>query len=206
MNIKIYFDNKPLFLCNETDGSIEPLLHNPGTVFIEDSSLQALPSLIGKMSEQHTSAGIFVHPDLEELKKAFWEQFSLVLAGGGLVQNPKKEALLIFRRGKWDLPKGKLDPGETIEQCALREVQEETGLQHIHLQQHLLTTYHTYHEGTRFVLKESHWYNMLVDTEQPLVPQAAEQIAAARWISKDDLPPLLENTFPSVKDVLATGM
>jgi 8-oxo-dGTP pyrophosphatase MutT (NUDIX family) len=120
------------------------------------------------MESEKIHAGVFYHPSLDELKKVFFKKFVLVKAAGGLVRNEMNEILMIFRRGKWDLPKGKLDPNESLEDCALREVREETGLENIKLLGPLLITYHTYHEGTRFILKESHWYKMKTKAVNPL--------------------------------------
>lgn len=202
MYIKIYFNDKPLFLCDEIDPAIEPYKHHDDAIFIDELSVHTVKAMIHEMELQKIHAGVFLHSNLEELKKAFWKKFTIIQAAGGLVTNKKHEVLMIFRRNKWDLPKGKLDPGETLEQCAVREVEEETGLRNISLQKHLLTTYHTYHESGKFILKESYWYNMSINDEQALIPQAEEQIADARWVKKTQLPELLNNTFPSVKDVL----
>jgi len=202
MYIKIYFNDKPLFLCDAIDAAIEPFKHHDDAIFIDEFSVHTVKAMIHEMQLPKIHAGVFLHTNIEDLKKAFWKKFTLVQAAGGLVTNKKHEMLLIFRRNKWDLPKGKLDPGETLEQCAIREVEEETGIQNIILHKPLLTTYHTYHESGKFILKESYWYTMSIADEQALVPQAAEQIADARWVKKKQLPELLENTFPSVIDVL----
>lgn len=202
MYIKIYFNDKPLFLCDAIDKTIEPYLHHDDAVFIDEFSSQALKSMIHEMELQKIHAGILQHKNLEELKKAFWKKFTIVQAAGGYVTDKKNELLMIFRRGKWDLPKGKLDPGETLAQCALREVEEETGLRNILLKEHLLTTYHTYHESGKFILKESYWYRMHINDHQSLVPQAEEDIAEARWVKKSQVKEMLNNTFPSIKDVL----
>jgi ADP-ribose pyrophosphatase YjhB (NUDIX family) len=208
MYIKVYFNDKPLFLCNEIDKTIEPYLHHDDAVFIDEFSGHAVKSMIHEMALQKIQVGIFFHTNLDELRKAFWKKFTIIKAAGGLVNNNENEILMIFRRGKWDLPKGKLDPGETLEQCAMREVEEETGLKKLELQQHLLTTYHTYHESGKFILKESYWYNMRINGQQPLIPQAEEDIAEARWVKREQVKELLNNTFPSVKDVLeaASGL
>jgi 8-oxo-dGTP pyrophosphatase MutT (NUDIX family) len=202
MFIKIYFDQKPLFLCNEIDSIIEPYVHHDDTVFIDELDSHTVKTMIHEMALPARHAGVFLHSDLAALQKAFFKKFTLVKAGGGLVQNEKDEALLIFRRGKWDLPKGKLDKGETLEQCAIREVKEETGLQQVKLNGPLQVTYHTYHEGTKFILKESHWYAMKATNEQTLVPQAEEDIHEIKWVSPADLPRYIKLAFPSVKDVL----
>ena len=113
---------------------------------------------------------------------------------------------MIFRRGKWDLPKGKLDKGENLEDCALREVEEETGLQKVKLLSPLTISYHTYHEGTKFILKESHWYNMKVSGEQKLVPQTEEGIVEIKWVTAKEVAKLFPTCFPSVIDVLKEFM
>lgn len=202
MYIKIYFNDKPLFLCDAIDAAIEPYMHHDDAVFIDEFSMPAVKSMIHEMELQKIHAGVFLHTNLEELKKAFWKKFTLVAAGGGLVHNKEGEILMIFRRNKWDLPKGKLDKGETIEQCALREVEEETGLRNITLHKHLLTTWHTYHDRGKFILKESHWYDMTISDTQALVPQTEEDITAIQWVDKKQLPALMSNTLPSIKDVL----
>ena len=119
------------------------------------------------------------------------------------MENEAREVLLIFRRGKWDLPKGKLDEGETLAACAVREVQEETGLKTVQLNEFLLVTYHTYNDYGHSVLKESYWYRMSSSVTEILVPQTTEDIHDIKWASKQALEPYQENTFPSIKDVLS---
>ncbi len=202
MYIKIYFGDKPLFLCDELDETIQPFLHHDDAVFIDELDSHTVKSMIHEMQVEKVHAGVFYHTDLAALEKAFFKKFTIIKAGGGLVVNDQKEALLIFRRGKWDLPKGKLDKGETIEECAVREVEEETGLAQVQLISPLMITYHTYHEGTRFVLKESHWYNMQVKGKQSLVPQTEEGIQEVKWVATKDIAPYLPLSYPSVTDVL----
>jgi len=108
-------------------------------------------------------------------------------AAGGVVYRvgpEETEILLIFRRGVWDLPKGKVDPGERVETCALREVSEEAGVPTPQLQDHLVTTYHRYVEDEEPVEKETHWYAMKLPPEcdPQLVPEQAEGIEKAEWV------------------------
>jgi len=107
----------------------------------------------------------------------------------------------MLRRGFWDLPKGKLDAGETIEQCALREVMEETGVEGVILEAPLLVTYHTYDENGKHILKETHWFKMLAPAPGQLAPQQEEQITELRWVDAAGMAELLRKTFPSVRDV-----
>jgi 8-oxo-dGTP pyrophosphatase MutT (NUDIX family) len=202
MYIKIYFGNKPLFLCDNVDESLQPYIHHDDAIFIDELDAHTVKAMIHEMQLEKIHAGVFYHPDLEELKKAFYKKFTIIQAGGGLVRNEKGEILLIYRRGKWDLPKGKLDKGEKIEDCAVREVEEETGLEKVKLQSPLMVTYHTYHEGARYILKESHWFTMKVKGDQRLVPQTEEDIHDIRWVDPAGLAEYKKNSFPSVVDVL----
>ena len=202
MYIKIYFGDKPLFLCDAVDETLQPYVHHDDAVFIDELNNHTVKSMIHEMEQPEIHAGVFYHPDLGELKKAFYKKFTIVIAAGGLVLNEKKKILMIFRRGKWDLPKGKLDKGETLEECAVREVEEETGLQQVKLLSPLVITYHTYHEGARFILKESHWYNMKVSGEQKLVPQTEEGIHEIKWVTNKEAQNLFQECYPSVIDVI----
>lgn len=157
------------------------------------------------MQDPSVHAGVFFHKDLKELKDAFFKKFTLVKAAGGFVLNENNEVLMMFRRGKWDLPKGKMDKKETFEECAIRETEEETGLKDIKLVSPLITSFHTYHEGSWYVLKETKWFTMNISGEQKLVPQATEQITKLEWVKKNDLKKYLQNSFPSVMDVLEAG-
>ena len=205
MYIKIYFNDKPLFLCDAVDATIQPYIHHDDAVFIDELNLHTVKAMIHEMQVPKVHAGVFYHDDLEVLKKAFFKKFTVVLAAGGLVENENKELLLIFRRGRWDLPKGKTDKGEKLEACALREVEEETGLTRIKLSSPLMLTHHVYHEGARFILKESHWYRMKVSGEQTPEPQTEEDITELKWVKPADLEKYYKNSFPSVVDVLKLG-
>jgi len=202
MFIKIYFGSKPLFLCDSIDKKIEPFIHHDDAVFIDELNAHTIKTIIHEMQQPQVHAGVFYHANFDELKKALFKKFTLVQAGGGLVRNEKDEILMIYRRGMWDLPKGKLDKGEKLEDCAVREVTEETGLDNVELISPLVVTYHTYHEGSKFVLKESHWYNMKASAEQQLVPQTEEDIHEIKWVKRNDLKEYMKKSFPSITDVL----
>ena len=203
MHLTIYFNDKPVFLCDDIDDQIHEYMHHPDAVFIDEISPRAIKSLLHEIAKPEFHAGILYNEDLDELKKLFFKQFLVVHTGGGLVLNEKKEVLLIFRRGKWDLPKGKLDKGETLEECALREVREETGLADLTLGKELTTTYHTYTEFGKHILKLSHWYRMESHSKHKLIPQTEEDITDIRWVKKAGLSEYLSNTFPTIIEVLS---
>ena len=106
-------------------------------------------------------------------------------AGGGVVTKEGKrdlKVLLIHRKGLWDIPKGKLDPGETIRQCAKREVKEELGIKKVKVLDFLDTTTHGYEDGKYYTVKTTHWYHMKT-SETKFVPQKSEKITDVKWFS-----------------------
>jgi 8-oxo-dGTP pyrophosphatase MutT (NUDIX family) len=125
-----------------------------------------------------------------------------IVAAGGIVANDEKKILFQFRRGKWDLPKGKLEDGEAIEECAVREVEEETGLQKVQLGELVGTTYHVYAENGNDIEKETYWYAMKVSGEQRLVPQVEEDITELRWVSENELQEYLSNTYQNIEEIV----
>ena len=127
----------------------------------------------------------------------------IITTAGGLVQNKEGAFLLIFRRGFWDLPKGKLDDGELIPECAIREVQEETGIQTLDLGPLICTTKHTYFDTwlNQDVEKHTHWYAMLSLANETLVPQTEEDIEKIEWVPVNELPQYLLQTYPTIRTV-----
>ncbi len=200
--ITIYFGNKPVYLCDKVNPEIEEIRHHPDAVFIDELSTAAINSLLHEIDKKQFHAGIIFNENINKLKKQFFKHFKLVKTGGGLVKNKHGEILLIFRRGKWDLPKGKLDDGETLLECAVREVREETGLKKLETGDEIKTTYHTYVDFGKHILKESHWYNMLSKEKEEVTPQVEEDITEIRWVKKEDLKNYLDNTFPTIISVL----
>lgn len=128
-----------------------------------------------------------------------------IIAAGGLVFNERNELLMIFRRGKWDLPKGKLDEGESIENCAVREVQEETGLVNIELKKPIGKTYHEYFDKWvgADVIKETWWYLMHVKGIPNLVPQTEEDIESVIWADQTKMEDFLKNSYANIVEIIA---
>ncbi len=127
-----------------------------------------------------------------------------VVAAGGMVQNDFGEILIMFRRGVWDMPKGKLDAGESIEHCAVREVEEETGLRNLELGKFIHTTYHEYWDKwtKKNLLKETHWYVMRIYGNQTLVPQAEEDIQEIIWVKPEDIINYENNMHKNIVEVI----
>jgi len=148
--------------------------------------------------------GIYLYStDLEKDWMLFLNKFKIVSAAGGLVLNPKKEILFIFRSNKWDLPKGRVEKGESIETAAIREVEEECGIYNLNILQPLLTTYHVYYRnGVK--LKETHWFLMSSDYSKELVPQIEEEITEVVFKTDIEIHKALKNTYENIKLVYDT--
>jgi 8-oxo-dGTP pyrophosphatase MutT (NUDIX family) len=192
----IYVNGSPLRLRSE---AIEPrpelTLRYPGK---KQFFLQLTDTL---ESGSYDDGAVVICPDVEEAWEAFKGLHKWIPAAGGAVWNDGK-LLCIHRRGSWDLPKGKIDKGETIPEAAVREVQEETGINQIDLGAALPTTYHTYRtkKGKR-VLKPTYWFHMETNDAE-LVPQAEEDIEKAEWIGLDGLAEIKAGMYKSLHHVV----
>jgi len=134
-------------------------------------------------------------------KELLWA-FYPIHSGGGVVVNESGDVLMIYRRNKWDLPKGKQDEGEDIATCALREVREETGLKTVSIDYKICNSLHLYPMNNKMVLKYTAWYKMKGTLKDLLLPQEEEKIEQAVWVKPSAISPLLVNSFDTIKDVL----
>jgi 8-oxo-dGTP pyrophosphatase MutT (NUDIX family) len=203
MHIKIYFGDKPVFLCNEITKELNEILQHPDAVFIDEITNPAIKSILHEIKKDEFHAGVIWNSDLDKLKKVFFKNFTLIEAAGGIVQNNEKELLFIYRLNKWDLPKGKMEKGESPAECALREVEEETGVTNLTIKKKAGETYHTYDQFGRHFLKITHWFYMICPAVQKLVPQTAEDITEIKWVATKDIKDPIANTYPSIKDILS---
>ena len=202
---KIYFGDKPLFITASKTKELQPYLDDTQTIILKDSTTPQLRSCINSMQDNKTTACILlgnVHELLERIKK----EFTVIEASGGLVYSNDNKILMIFRRGKWDLPKGKLDNEEDLVTCALREVKEETGLSELIFRESISISYHTYHEKGKHILKESHWHLLKGNDAEVLIPQTDEDIEKCEWVKIENLAPYMENAPASIIDVLNEGI
>ncbi len=140
--------------------------------------------------------------NVEELWQAFTEQFTVIEAAGGLTFNPRNELLVINRWGKWDLPKGKMEPGESPAQSALREVEEECGITDLALGEPIFPTYHTYRIGEQPILKVAYWFTLRSSGTEKLIPQTEEGIEEVVWMERERWPEIWENTYANISRLL----
>lgn len=195
---KIYFENRCLIICRPDDQT----LSDPNAIQFKLGEDIDIHILVGMMEASGSLHRICIPTvDLEDTYRRICSEFKEVNAGGGLVSNKRGDYLLISRNGLWDLPKGHQDPGEPIETTALREVQEETGIDELELRGLICITDHCYRRDGIWHLKHTWWYDMLYTDPTDLTPQREEDISKAAWVAKSSLPPFLRNTYPSIAEV-----
>jgi 8-oxo-dGTP pyrophosphatase MutT (NUDIX family) len=188
---KVFVNDLPLILTNKLSETVS------GEYFLLNQ--EAIKAAITALNKNKLQLAYVYHPNHEEILKKFCKKIPLVRAAGGVVTNKAGKVLFIYRNDKWDLPKGKLDKGETFEECALREVAEETGVQGLVLENFLKTTYHVFKSNGKYKLKEVHWYAMRTSYTGPLVGQTNEGIVKVKWKGPEKIKKALENSYTNIK-------
>lgn len=194
---KVYFGERYLLLANPDEISTTSSFCSTHKL----SSKESLQSYINEFMSNNDTNGLILSSDVNSLWNTFCQLFKNIDAAGGLIENSFHEVLVIDRRGYIDLPKGKKEADETDEANALREVEEETGIQNVRISSHLINTYHTYPLNGELVLKCTHWYKMEVAGRPALTPQTEEDIIQAQWVNKESIHSLASKTYASLKDV-----
>ncbi|MEX0287556.1 MAG: NUDIX hydrolase [Flavobacteriaceae bacterium] len=188
---KVFVNQSPLILTDkvtETDGSDYFLLND-----------DAIGSAIDSLVKKKLKAAYIYHPNIEEILKKFTKKIPLVVAAGGVVTNTEGKVLFIYRNKRWDLPKGRLDKGETIEQCALREVEEETGVKDLVIENFLMTTYHVFKLKGEYKLKEVHWFAMTTSFEGKLKGEIKEGIEKVKWKGPKKIQEALKKSYANIR-------
>ncbi len=197
--VKVFSINKTIFLTS----NLMDYQQKEDTVLVRIHSLDELQMMYDELVNKNQFIEVFLYYENEKLLlTSFSSAFKVIEAAGGLVKNRKGEYLFIFRNGKWDLPKGKIEKGEAINHCAVREVEEECGISKLKIVKELESTFHIYHQEEKAILKRTYWFEMLCEDESKLVPQTEEGITEVKWFSKNDLQQVCDNTYESVKEVM----
>lgn len=195
---KIYFEKRCMIICPPD----EQALTDPNAIMFRIGSGSDIHSLVEMVETTDSLLRIYIPTeDVEGTYRSICAEFLEVNAGGGLVSNRRGDYMLINRNGLWDLPKGHQDPGEDIALTALREVQEETGIDQLQLRGLICVTDHCYRRDGIWHLKHTWWYDMLYTDPTDLTPQREEDISKAAWVAKSSLTPFLLNTYPSIVEV-----
>ena len=188
---KVFVNERPLVLTDKIleagDGEYFPLN--------VDSVRLAVESLFKKKLNQ----AFIYHPNLGEILNKFSTHIPKVVAAGGVVTNPEGKVLFIYRNDKWDLPKGVIKKNEDLQRCAIREVEEETGVSGLEIENFLRTTYHVFRRNGKYKLKEVHWYAMKTDYNGKLKGQKDEGIERVKWKGPEKIKKALSNSYINIK-------
>lgn len=196
--IKIFTLNKIIYLAgNQDDISNDCVSKKIDSV---QEMLKAYDELITTTNSPNEI--YFYNDNVTRLFDYFASKFKIIEAAGGLVKNKNEQCLFIFRNGRWDLPKGKIEKGEAVKEAAIREVEEECGINELKIIKELPSTYHTYSIEEKNVLKRTYWFEMSTTYNKKLTPQLEEGITDVQWLSKNQLKQVIDNTYESVKDVV----
>jgi len=192
--LKIFVGDKPIILTTQP-------LHAKG---IQNYNLKQviLRNVVRKLNNSPTIEARLIHKNEEKLLKKFLKKAPNVVAGGGKVYNKNGKVLFIFRNGKWDLPKGKIEKNESIKETAIREVEEETGVTGLKIVKQLETTYHIFKRRGRYRIKITYWFEMKTDFEGQLRPQEKEGITKVKWLGNKKIKKALENSYANIKSLI----
>ncbi|NDJ00102.1 NUDIX domain-containing protein [Flavobacterium sp. LaA7.5] len=188
---KVFVNDKPLFLTNKVEKETDFQLFLLESVDIEQ--------LIVKMFNNKVNKAFLYYPDEKEILKKMKEKLPVAKAGGGFVYNDNGEVLFIFRNGKWDLPKGGTERGEEIEETAIREVEEETGVKNLRIVKKLPKTYHVFKRNGQYKLKITYWFEMKTSYKGKLQGQANEGIEKVEWLNPEQVKEALTNSYENIK-------
>ena len=195
---KIYFEKRCIIICDPGDQA----LADPNSIEFHSGNKLDLHTLVNMFKASESLSRIYIpSADTDGTYKSLCAEFREVNAAGGLASNRRGDYLLISRNVLWDLPKGHQEAGEDIAVTALREVQEETGVEALELRDLICITDHCYLRNDIWHLKHTWWYDMLYTDPVDLTPQREEDISKAAWVAKSSLPPYLKNTYPSILEV-----
>lgn len=195
---KIYFEKRSIVICTPDEAA----LADPNSVEFHLGDKLDIHALVGMFEASATLSRIYIPSgDTDATYRRICSEFKEVNAAGGLVSNRRGDYLLIRRDGLWDLPKGHQESGEDIRITAVREVQEETGVDKLQLRDLICITDHCYRRDGIWHLKHTWWYDMLYTDPVDLTPQTEEDISKAAWVAKSSLPPFLKNIYPSIAEV-----
>lgn len=196
----VHIDGKPLTIAERApDGDSSQQL-----LILDGDDPQAIMQAISALEEPSAWQGaVLVGADPEAIWERYGDHYRFVQAAGGCVTDERGHLLAIRRLGRWDLPKGKVDEGESVEEAAVREVMEECGLRDVERGAHLCATWHTYVRKGERHLKRTDWYRMRASSRQPLTAQVEEDITEVRWLAPAEVEAMKAETYPSLLPVIA---
>lgn len=192
-NITVYFTDKALQFVAVPDSRLTD------TTYIWRDGELSLAKIV-KIFETFNRICV-CGEDVRERFGRFASSFVRVDAAGGIVRNGRGECLMIRRRNRWDLPKGHVEPGESDEKCAVREIAEETGVAEARIERFLCNTLHAYNVYGKWELKRTAWFLLNSSSGEPLRPQREEGIEEVGWCDAETVARNLRRSYPTIVDV-----
>jgi hypothetical protein len=198
---KIYVNDRKIFICSPDEANIPSDIHL--NLSGSESHLQLREIIFSFEENNFVKTLILQAGDCDRLWDSLLHIYKSMTAAGGIVFNDKKELLMIFRNEKWDLPKGKVEPGERIDEAALREVEEECGIKKVSIVRQAAATYHTYPYKNDIILKTTFWYVMSCSDPENINPQLSEGITAVKWMTKEEVQFAAGQSYASIVSLLS---
>lgn len=203
--IKIFINEHSLVISDDSEDLFR--LNNLRLMDDDDKSILTAIEMLENSDRNLPNFGIFIPTvDEKDTFNRFKNHYKEIQAAGGVVLNETGDVLLIKRQGKWDLPKGKKDDEERIEDAAVREVMEECGVQKLKLGEFITKSYHTYQIDGGRILKTTYWYFMHLDHHENFKPQEEENITEVEWFNIKSLNIKELDTYNSIRDVMHTSL
>ena len=191
---KVFFNQKPIFLTTELVSQTD----RTPVMFIKFSSPE---NIVKALKSKKTECLYLYHQKEDKLWMHFLRHFTIVEAAGGLVRHQDGRFLFIYRNEKWDLPKGRIEKNEPIRIAAVREVEEETGVDGLEIVKPLIETFHVFNRNGKYKLKKTFWFEMKTASTSTLTPQLDEGIEQAVWVFEKEIPLKFENAYENIKQV-----
>lgn len=190
---KVFIYDKPVYLTSDANFTVKNCQQ------LQELNVDKIISVLEK--NEYEGIVVYGKSDLK-LWKEFKKQFKYIEAAGGIVYNNNQDLLVIYRLGKWDLPKGKREKGESVETCALREIEEECNVGDLKIISEIPSTYHCYYHKGKWVLKRTYWFKVSTTFVGKLIPQVEEGIQKVEWLKENELDKVYDNTYQSILEVL----
>lgn len=191
---KVFINDTPIILTNQR---IEDEEHE--VFLLKEVDINYI---IERVQKNNLKKACLFHKNEKKLLKNLKKKIDYMIAAGGLVVNEEGNFLFIYRNGKWDLPKGRKEKGETIQEAAIREVEEETGVSPLQIERFLDKTYHVFKRNGNYKLKITHWFLMRTNFKGKTNPETKEGIETAIWLTTEEAQEKLAKSYANIASLL----
>lgn len=200
MSAVIFFGDKKISITNSASESEWSGSEN--SLYLDTREQWNTTAFISYLHDPKIKQLILLGDAEENVLHLLMSNFTVITAAGGIVTDLQGRMLFIFRRNKWDLPKGKIEENESIHEGARREIEEEAGVGQLVVHDKIITTYHLYEMNSVMILKPSHWFHFSTIDPSGIKPQTEEEITEVKWFDRDSIDIPLSNTYENISMVV----